>query len=361
MKKHKLYLFFPAIWMVFAGIFTSCEKQDDYEPIQYIKKTYGPIIVGEKYDFAFTVASKDGSVLRNMEIEATYAGATGTELDNRCYWTTPTGFTEVVDGRAVNREGQDRSMEMLSNITSSGNVVKADIRGDVTEMNFSNSGYTSYAITVRFAYVVPEAARGKNVSFTVRWSTQKGSDKGYSTDTYDVSNMDMVKDVVLSDATDHSGKRYFSIADMTSYSLDDVNAASKSASIDFVYRYNSSDITTSGGSNVRLNHAIIAPSQTVFLDTDYVPASWTKNDTWIELRKWDDMQLKGAVPNNYIDDIDLRTADIRGVSHAEYNLEINFGTVMQTSDGVYRAYVYVKAVNNNDRTMTVGVKRLKIK
>jgi len=342
-------LFFSVIALAWVGVLASCEQFDVVEPIQYIKKTYGPVIVGERYDFAFTVASKDGSVLRDMAIEATYAGASGTALDSKCYWTVPTG---------AQGEGQERSVEMLSNVTANGSVINANIRGDLTVFD---GGYTSYAITVRYSYVVPAEARGKNVRFTVKWTTQKGTSKEYSTETYDVSNMDIKKDIVLTDADNSTSIRYFSIANMEAYTQDEVNALSNSASIDFVYRYNPDNITTPGGSSVRLNNAIIAPSNNIYLNIEYVPASWTKNDTWIEIRKWDDMQLKGAVPNNYITDMDILTADIRGINHAEYNLANDFGTVMQTADGVYRAYVYVKRVNNPTGSMTIGVKRLKMK
>jgi hypothetical protein len=73
------------------------------------------------------------------------------------------------------------------------------------------------------------------------------------------------------------------------------------------------------------------------------------------------MTRNAKITNNYIDDMDLLKADIRGIIHAEYGLAADFGTVMQTANGTYRAYVYVKVLNNSNRTMTIGVKRLKIK
>jgi hypothetical protein len=112
---------------------------------------------------------------------------------------------------------------------------------------------------------------------------------------------------------------------------------------------------------VRLNHSFIAPAHPLFLNAGYVPVGWTKNNTCIEVRKWDDMQLKGAAPNNYVTDRDIQNAELKGVSSAEYNLAADFGMLIQTADGIYRAYVYVKSVNNGNRSVTIGIKRLKIK
>ncbi len=339
MKKYILF-FVPVMFLV-TGIFTSCEDEE-YERIQYLKKTLGPMIVGETYDFAFSVATDDNSVLKDVEIEASFPGFTGTTLDTKCYWTDP--------------DGKDFSVEMLQNVSTNNKVTRATVSGNYTEYE---GGYTSSAITVRYSYVIPEEARGNRLKFMVRYTTQNGSRREYSTEEYDVSKMDMVRDVTLTDPAGQSGIRYFSIADMKAYTLNE--AGSKSSSIDFVYRYNPNNITSPGGSSVKLNHAFIAPVNTVLLNSDDIPDGWTRNNTCIEIRKWDDMQLKGAVPNNYVTDLDLENAELRGVSTAEYNLTANYGLLMQTSDGVYRAYVYVKSVNNSNRSVVIGVKRIKMK
>jgi hypothetical protein len=325
-----------------AGFLTSCEK-DEYEQIQYIRKTLGPFIVGESYEFAFSVASKDGSVLKDLEIEATYAGASGTMLDTKCYWT--------------DSDGKDGNQEMLQTVSTNGNLTRASVIENYTEYE---GGYTSYAVTVRYIYKVPEEARGNKVRFTVRYSSQNGSHLEYSTMEYEVGEVDMVRSVTLTDPAGHGGARYFSIADLRAYTLDEVNSLSKSASIDFVYRYNSDNITTPGGSSVKLNHAIISPAYGTYLDSGYMPAQWTKNNTWIEKRKWDDMQLRGAVPNNYVTDLDIRGSEMNGNTFAEYGLAGDFGLLVQTADASYRAYVYIKSVNNNNRSITLGIKRLKM-
>lgn len=340
MKNKRIHILFIASILIFPGLFTSCDK-DEYEQIQYIRKTLGPFIAGESYDFAFSMASKDGSVLKDVEIEATYAGASGTTLDTKCYWT--------------DSDGKNGDREMLQNVSADGKSTRASVIGSYTEYD---GGYTSYAITVRYTYMVPEEARGGKVRFTVKYTTQNGSSGQYSTDEYEVSRVDMIRSITLTDPDGHSGTRYFSIADMKAYTLDEVNASSISASVDFVYRYNSGNITTPGGSSVKLNHAIIAPGYATYLDSEYIPASWTKNNTWIEKRKWDDMQLKGAVPNNYVTDLDIRQSDMKGITFAEYGLAADFGVLVQTADGAYRAYVYVKSVNNTSRSVTLGIKRL---
>jgi archaellum component FlaF (FlaF/FlaG flagellin family) len=342
MKNNKTkYLVLIVSAMMSVGLLTSCEEEE-YERIQYIKKTLGPFIVGQSYDFAFSIASGDNSVLKDVEIEASYPGASGTNLDKECYWTDPSG--------------KDFNEEMLQNISMDGKTIRASVSGNKTEYR---GGYNSYAITLRYKYVVPEDARGKIIRFIVRYTTQNGAQQEYSTENYEVNNMDLALNIILTDPENNSGVRYFSISDLRAYTMEE--AASKSASVDFVYRYNSSDIVTSGGSRVRLNHSFIAPAHPLFLNTDYVPANWTKNNTCIEVRKWDDMQLRGAVPNNYVTDRDIRDAEMKGVSTAEYNLAANFGMLIQTADGAYRAYVYVKSVNNANRSVTLGIKSLKMK
>jgi hypothetical protein len=331
------------LMMIFS--FISCEKSEDYELITYLKKTYGPVIVGQQVDFSFAIASNDNSSLKNFEISATYAGKTGTTADTKCYWT-------LLDGKTY-------SKDMLTGITTTGNVTSGSVIDGIVWQTGTTSGYSSKAVTIRYSYIVPEEARGKNVQFTVKYTDVGGSVQSYSTMNYPVEKMDMVKDNVMNEATGNTGRNYFSISELKAYTKAEVEAQNKSAVIDFVYRYNTSAVTTPGGSSITLGTCISAPSQGVYLTTSYVPATWTKNATLIEIRKWDDMQLKGNTPNSYVTDMDLESTTFNGNTFGEYGLKVDFSLAMQTADGKYRAFVYLKTVGTN--TVTIGVKRLAIK
>lgn len=325
--------------------FFSCEKNEDAGLITYIKKTYGPLIVSHQVDFSFAMASNDGSSLKNFEISATYAGKTGTTVDTKSYWT-------LLDGKTY-------SKEMLTGITTSGNVTSGSVIDGIIWEAGAVSGYSSKAVTVRYTYIVPEEARGKNVRFNIKYTTVNGSVQSYATEDYPVEKLEMVRDIVLNDPAGNTGRNYFSISELKAYTKAEVDAQNKSSVIDFVYRYNTSALTTPGGSSITLGTCIAAPSQGVYLNTSYVPAAWTKNATLIEARKWDDMQLKGNTPNSYVTDMDILSTKFNGNTFGEYGMKVDFSLVMQTADGKYRAFVYLKTVGAN--TLTIGIKRLEIK
>lgn len=323
--------------------FYSCEKSNDYELAKYLKKTYGPIIVGHTVDFSFAIASSDGSSLKDFEITATYAGQTGTIADTKCYWTLTDGVTY--------------SKEMLTGVTTASKVTSGSVIDGISWEMGSTSGYSSQAVTIRYSYITPEEARGKTLQFNIRYTTLKGSEQSYSTIEYNVEKMDMVKDIILTDLTGNTGRNYYSLSELKAYTKAEVESQNKSAVIDFVFRYTTSAITTPGGSSITLNTCISSPSNSVYLNTNYIPSTWTKNATLIESCKWDDMQLKGNTPNSYVTDLDLENSSLNGKTFGEYGLLKDFSLLMQTADGKYRAFVYLKSVG---ATTVIGVKRLQI-
>jgi hypothetical protein len=344
MIQTKKYLAAIAV-MLICCVISSCEKEE-YELIKYYKLTEGPIIVGEPVVFKFAIASNNESSLNTWEITASYAGQEGTFIDDKVYNTT--------------RDGVTHNMVMLSEIAVSGKKISGLVVDGVEWAVGNIPGYSSKAVTLTYTYVPSAEARGKKLQFDVRYTTKQGSVQSYSTIGYDVSNMDMAKTIVLADPADGTGKRYFSISEMKSYTLAEVEAQNKSAVIDFVYRYNPSAMTSSGGTNVTLNHAISSPSHSFYLDANYVPANWTKNASPVEIRKWEDMQLKLSQPSVFVTDKELESITFTKNSFGVYALTVGFGVVVQTADGNYNAFVYVRAVNNAARTMTIGVKRLAI-
>ena len=330
--------------LILSFTFFSCEKSNDYELITYLDKSYGPIIVGQQVDFSFAIASNDDSSLKNFEISASIAGQAGTTVDTKCYWT-------LLDGVTYNKV-------MLSGISTVGKVTAGSVIDGIIWETGSASGYSSKAVTIRYSYIVPEEARGKNLQFNVRYTTVKGSEQSFSTITYNVEKMDMVKDIVLTDLASNTGKNYFSISELKAYTKAEVESLNKSAAIDFVYRYATTPIVTPGGNSITLNTCISAASNLIYLNNNYVPASWTKNATLIEARKWDDMQLKGNTPNSYITDLDIKSTSFNGKTFGEFNLKKDFSVVAKTADGKYCAFIYLKSVSAG--TITIGVKRLAI-
>ena len=43
------------------------------------------------------------------------------------------------------------------------------------------------------------------------------------------------------------------------------------------------------------------------------------------------------------------------------NIKKDAGTWVETADGIYRAFIYVNKVDNAKKTMTISVKRLRMK
>lgn len=345
-KNHLTTFLTAMLLLMMSFTFYSCEKDEEYEKVQYLKKTYGPVIVGQQVDFSFAIASGDGSSLKDFEITASYPGQTGTTADTKCYWTLLNGVTY--------------NKEMLSGITTSGNVTSGSVIDGIEWVTGSVSGYSSKAVTIRYSYITPEEARGKKLKFDVSYTTVGGEAKSYSTIEYPVEKMDMVKDVVLTDPAGNTGRNYYSISELKAYTLAEVEAQNKSGVIDFVYRYTSSSSTipTPGGGTITLGTCISAPNHPVYMNTNYIPAAWSKNATLIEYRKWDDMQLKGNTPNSYVTDLDLQNTSLNGNTFGEYGIKKDYSLVIQTADGKYRAFVYFKTVGT--ATVTIGIKRLQI-
>ena len=93
-----------------------------------------------------------------------------------------------------------------------------------------------------------------------------------------------------------------------------------------------------------------------------LPAAWTKAATKLDKRvDIRDAQLRGGGFDSYIDDIDLQQTTFPNAADYAYGFAADQGAFVTSADGTYVAYIFVNAVNNTAKTMTVSIKRLKIK
>lgn len=324
--------YFILIWvMAFAVLFTACQEDEYALPEaktqlqnDCIKRSIGPNVVGLDIEFVYAAALGFGKgKITSMEVEATIPGATGTYMEHRSFSTNASGNdVPVVIGNP--------------SVTTGGK----------TEVIFTRD---TVAAALRYYYMIPEEARGKTVSFTFSAKASTGETVTYKMGPYTIAKMDMKLNIVLSD----NNLAYFSIADMTAYNAAD--AASKGSLIDLVYLYR----TITG---VTFNHALAAPAA----PADYMPGitlpAGVNNDAKVQ-RTWAlrDKHLSNLQYGVYVDDLDFEKLDLSDAPNWALNLRAESGAWVETADGKYRAYIYVNAVNNGARTMTISVKRYTVK
>jgi hypothetical protein len=330
---------------------SSCSK--DSETLMkndFIKKTVSPAIVGETIEFAYAMGCMDG-VLNTASATASIAGAAGTGFGEYSYYTTRTAIT--VDG--VNYAAlTDVPLKTVRQTSTSGNMSTATMESTIDEVYVHPSVahgtnmVDMTAATIRYYYVVPEEARGKEVSFTFESKSSTGHTASSATPAYKVSKMDMKRLIDMS----NNGARYFSIADMTAYTQTEVENGNLQGKIDFVYLYQNSF------NGFTYGHSFLSPgTDPQYFAQSAVPASWTKNSTKMEKRvDVRDAQLKGGIPNVYIDDIDFQTLELDHALDFVLTFVADAGAFMKTADGKYLAYVYVNSVNNAG-SIRVSIKR----
>jgi hypothetical protein len=318
-----------------AVIFSaSCKKDDNNDgPLknEFIKRTVSPLIVGERIEFAYGAGSKNGG-LSNMQVTASIPGAAGT------------GFETVT--HRTNQSGADVTVTVATSSTTTGATSAAAL-------------IDTNATTLRYVYVIPEEARGKQVSFSFSVSNKAGNQANTSTPGYAVSKMDMKRSITM--VATAAGARFFSIADMKAYTQAEVDAGNFSGKIDFVYNYAAT--VTPGTTAYTYGHSLVSPAAaaTYFPAGFSIPAAWTKNNTPMEKKIGTalyDGQLKGDVNNTiFVDDIDLQKQSFNGSANFALTLANDASVFMKTADGKYTAFIYINTTNNGTSTAVVSLKR----
>lgn len=313
--------------------FTACKKDDKPSATlknEFIKRTVSPLIVGERLEIAYGAGSTN-SVLSSMQVIANIPGAAGT------------GF-ETVTHRTVN------AADITATVATSSITKDAVSTAMLIDTN---------ATTLRYIYIVPEAARGKQVSFEFSVTSKNGEKAASSTPYYNVSKMSMARNITLTGTA--TGARYFSIADMKAYTQAQVDSGNLSARIDFVYAYAAT--VTPGSTAYTYGHSLVAPAApAAYYPAGFnIPAGWTKNSTPMEKKSGTtvyDGQLKGDANNTiFVDDQDLQKQLFDGSPNFAITLAADASIFMKTADGKYTAFVYINTVNNGTSTSVISLKR----
>jgi hypothetical protein len=312
-----------ATLLVMAG----CKKKDYEVPVpkdalqnDCIKRTQGPNIVGQTIEFAYAMAiPADKGKLVSARVEASIDAGAGTWMENKSYYTNGGGLdVGVTVGNA--------------SVTTK----------NVTTVTFSKD---TNAATLRYYYVIPDAARGQSVSFTFYAEGSNGETVSYKMGPYTIAQMEMKRNIAISDGN----LAYISIADMAAYNATD--AAAKAASIDLVYLFR--NYTTSA-----FNHALVSPAA----DPQYLPGITlptgvnrsTNERKTFNLQDFNLAQLQFGI---YIDDLDFQQLNMSNEPNYAVNLKGEVGVWVETADHKYRAYIYFNSANNTSKSAVISIKR----
>jgi hypothetical protein len=319
------YYFIPMVLLL--TFFASSCKKDAVTTIlknDCIKRTLGPNVVGGQIEFAYAMALPESEgTITSASVQASIAGDVGTFMENRSFYTNSSGVDVPV--------------------TVGSASVTSDTRTVVT---FTKD---TCAATLRYYYVVPEAARGLKVSFTFSAIASNGETVTYSMGPYTISNMDMKLDLVASDNI----LMYISIADMAVYNA--ATAATIPSKIDLVYLYR---VVT----GITFAHALVSPATNPeYLPGITLPAGVNNSTRFVKTFGLRDQQLARLQYGVFIDDLDFQKIDFTGAPDFSINMKAEAGAWVETADGKYRAFVYVNAIDNTAKTMKISIKRLTMK
>ena len=327
MQQRSKYYNSPLVLIALLLLFSGCEKKDYALPVaenvlqnDVIKRSLGPNIVTQGIEFAYAMAipPSKGKLL-SAEVEASIPGATGTYLENNSYFT--------------NGSGVDVPVPVGTTSVTNGSKTTVTFNRDTA------------AATLRYFYIVPEAARGKSVSFTFSAKSSNGEAVSYTMGPYTISKMDMIRSLTVTDGAN----AYISIADMAVYNA--ATAATKADKIDLVYLYR--NITTS-----LFNHALVSPAADAQnLPGITLPAGVNKSTQIRKAFGLQDKNLAQLQNGIYIDDVDFEKIDLSASPNFAINLVAESGIWVETADKKYKAYIFINSINNGGKSAVISIKR----
>jgi len=282
-----------------------------------------PNIVGSNIEFAYAMAiPKELGTLKSAQVTASIAGAEGTYFNPNSYNT--------------NNAGIDVPVLVAAESTTSGATTSTTFTVDTC------------AATLRYYYIIPEEARGKEVSFTFSVKASNGQTAEYKMGPYKISKMDMTLNQVLTSGN----KCYISFRTdneaLHIYSAADIQANSSLASqIDLVYSYNASADLTHG--------FFAANSPEVYRPNVVFPNGFSNNTKILKVYGLRDRQLANLNYSQHVDDLDLETMDYTNAESFAVKMVAEAGLWIETGDGKYRAYVFINKIAAN--TVTISAKR----
>jgi len=324
------YFHYTAFLLTLILFVTACKEEEYKLPSagtelknDCIKRSLGPNLVGLNIEFAYAMAlPADKGKIVSAQVEASIAGASSTYLENKSYYTNSGG---VDIGIPIG----DPSVN----------------EGATTTVTFTRD---TSAATLRYFYTIPEEARGKSVSFTFTAKSSDGKTVSQKMGPYEIANMDRTLNLIVKDGD----ASYISIEDMAVYNAAD--AASKADKIDLVYLYR--------GNLNSFTHALVSPgADPQYLPDIALPSGVNKSTKVRKEFGLRDQQLGNPKYGIYIDDVDFKELDLTDVPNYALNLKEEAGAWVETADGTYRAYIFVNKVDNAGKSMTISMKRLKMK
>jgi hypothetical protein len=284
-----------------------------------------PNIIGNKIEFAYAMAVPIdmNTILASAQVVASIAGASGTYFDPNSYYTNNSGIDIPI---------------LVAETSTNGNTTSATFTKDTC------------AATLRYYYIIPEEARSKEVSFTFSVKSKNGQTAEYRMGPYKISKMDMTLNKVLT----HGNACYISFhgdeAVKIHTAAEIAENGSLASQIDMIYSFNS---------NADLTHGFFAANAPAeFHPGVNFPSGFVNNTKIIKVYGLRDRQLSDLNSGNFIDDLDFAKKDFSACYNNALKLVNEGGLWIETSDGQYRAFVFINASANN--TVTISVKRYEI-
>ena len=305
---------FPALILIMLTTLLACTKQEYTipDPVSQltndcIKRTIGPSIVSLPLEFAYAMAlPKINGKLVSAEVEASIAGASGTFLEHRSFYT--------------NSSGVDVPVTIGTPSTTVDKLTKVTFNVDTN------------ASTLRYNYVIPEEARGKSVSFTFTATSSDGKTATYKMGPYAISKMAIKKNLAVSNGVN----AYISIEDMAVYNA--TAAATNAGKIDLVYLYRATPTT--------FTHALVSPgADAAYLPGVTLPSGVNRSTKLRKVFNLQDRNLSNLQYGIYVDDIDFTQLDMVDMPNYALGLRAEAGVWVETTDKKYRAYIFVNSIN----------------
>ena len=305
---------FPALILIMLTSLLACTKQEYTipDPVSQltndcIKRTIGPSIVSLPLEFAYAMAlPKINGKLVSAEVEASIAGASGTFLEHRSFYT--------------NSSGVDVPVTIGTPSTTVDKLTKVTFNVDTN------------ASTLRYNYVIPEEARGKSVSFTFTATSSDGKTATYKMGPYAISKMAIKKNLAVSNGVN----AFISIEDMAVYNA--TAAATNAGKIDLVYLYRATPTT--------FTHALVSPgADAAYLPGVTLPSGVNRSTKLRKVFNLQDRNLSNLQYGIYVDDIDFIQLDMVDMPNYALGLRAEAGVWVETTDKKYRAYIFVNSIN----------------
>lgn len=327
--------------VLLAGI--SCSKEEYVGILKNdcLHRSWGIHMVGEELEFAYAAAMPYGSgKIESIKVVSSIEGDENTRIDPYAYKTDSSG--EDVGTQVA------RVVEQTNPCARKVDMIK-----------------DTCAITLRYYWHIPEAARGKSVSFDFYASADNGEVVHYR-----MGPITCSKQHCLTGMQADNQKCYISVEDMAVYTYDEVVAGNKT--VDIVYQYKEVKTPTSptGGSSIGgLNKCFFSPTKDAsgrIRELSDIPLPPVERNTKLrESAHAKDEVIEKSKWHLYITDEDFRALDFDRMGYS--NMVTNFVTEynciwIETEDGKYRAWIWVNTPSSEHTdAITFGMKRYQMK